>query len=76
VATGRVGHQVLAEHPVSAGGSVPAEVADGSRQMHRLHDAASVLRSHPAYAAPRARSETVLALLRSGRYSLPSADRG
>ena len=47
-----------------------------ARQMHRLHDAASVLRSHPAYAAPRERPEAVLLLLRSGRFPLLSAGQG
>jgi RNA polymerase sigma factor (sigma-70 family) len=57
---------VFATHPV---------VADGQRQMHRLHDAASVLRSHPDFAAPRDRSRAVLSLLRSGRFPLLSAER-
>jgi hypothetical protein len=41
--------------------------------MHDLHDAATVLRSHPDYAVPRDRSEAVLALLRSGRFSMVDA---
>jgi hypothetical protein len=44
--------------------------------MHRLHDAAEVLRSHPAYAAPRDRSQALLSLLRSGRFPLLSAGQG
>jgi RNA polymerase sigma factor (sigma-70 family) len=74
LARGRIerDHLVFATHPVSAAGPGRAEVADGARQMHRLHDAASVLRRHPDYAAPRDRSEAVLALLRSGRYPLLS----
>jgi RNA polymerase sigma factor (sigma-70 family) len=84
LAKGRIdqARPVFAGHPVTtgpAGGSAGpgrAEVADGARQMHRLHDAAAVLRSHPAYAAPRDRSEAVLSLLRSGRFPLLSAERG
>ncbi len=56
---------MLATHP-RAGEVVVA----ASRQMHDLHDAATVLRSHPDYAVPRDRSEAVLALLRSGRFSM------
>ncbi|WP_196466323.1 sigma-70 family RNA polymerase sigma factor [Planomonospora sp. ID91781] len=59
-----------------AGRPGAAAVADGARQMRRLHDAATVMRSHPSYAAPRARSEAVLSLLRSGRYPLLSAGSG
>ncbi|WP_419994613.1 RNA polymerase sigma factor [Streptomyces boninensis] len=55
-------------HPVNG-----ATVQDVSRQMHALNDAATVLRSHPDYAAPRARAEVVLSLVRSGRYSLLAA---
>jgi RNA polymerase sigma factor (sigma-70 family) len=70
VARGRVDPRrpVFARHPTTAA------VADGAQQMHRLHDAAAVLRSHPAYAAPRARSEAVLALVRSGRFPLLSTE--
>lgn len=57
-------------HPTSGG----AEVKEGVRQLHELHDAASILRSHPAYAAPRARSEAVLSLLRSGRYPMVASE--
>ncbi|HTF54127.1 MAG TPA: RNA polymerase sigma factor [Pseudonocardia sp.] len=65
-AAGRLqpGNLGLARHPTTTG--VPA----AARQMHQLHDAASVLRSHPDYAVPRARSEAVLTLLRSGRFPL------
>ena len=58
---------VLATHPVSPGGR---KVADAAAQLHRLHDAAAVLRAHPDYAAPRTRSGAVLTLLRSGRFPL------
>ncbi|WP_377270535.1 RNA polymerase sigma factor [Peterkaempfera sp. SMS 1(5)a] len=69
VAVGRVDPRrpTLATHPVSPGGRGVAEAAD---QMLRLRDAAGVLRAHPDYAAPRARTDAVLALLRSGRFPL------
>ncbi|MEV1022164.1 sigma-70 family RNA polymerase sigma factor [Streptomyces sp. NPDC050264] len=69
VASGRVDPRrpALATHPVSPGGR---DLARASAQMGRLHDAATVLRSHPDYAAPRARSEAVLGLLGSGRFPL------
>ncbi|MER5178067.1 RNA polymerase sigma factor [Streptomyces sp. NPDC002896] len=69
VASGRVDPRrpVLATHPVSPGGR---GVAEAAAQMHRLHDAAAVLRAHPDYAAPQARTEAVLALLQSGRFPL------
>jgi hypothetical protein len=57
-------HPVFAAHPTSAA------VAAGQRQMHDLHDAATVLRSHPDYAAPKEKTEVILALLRSGRYPM------
>ncbi len=69
VAIGRVDPRrpVLAGHAVSAGGR---GVADAAAQLHRLHDAAAVLRAHPDYAAPQARTDAILRLLRSGRYPL------
>lgn len=69
VATGRVDPRrpVLATHPVTPSGR---GLAEASAQLHRLHDAAAVLRAHPDYAAPRARTDAVLALLRSGRFPL------
>jgi RNA polymerase sigma factor (sigma-70 family) len=45
-------------------------VTEADGQMRDLHDVASILRGHPAYAAPRARSQAILTLLRSGRYPL------
>jgi RNA polymerase sigma factor (sigma-70 family) len=54
----------LVGHPTTGG------VPWAARQMHQLHDAASVLRRHPDYAAPRARTEAVLTLLRSGRFPM------
>jgi hypothetical protein len=69
VTTGRVDPRrpVLATHPVTPEGR---SVADAAAQLHRLHDAAAVLRAHPDYAAPQARTEVVLALPRSGRFPL------
>lgn len=67
VAIGRVdpGNPVLATHPVSGRG-----VAEAAAQLHDLHDAAAVFRAHPDYAAPKAKTEAVLALLNSGRFPL------
>jgi RNA polymerase sigma factor (sigma-70 family) len=64
IAAGRLGsgRPMLAKHPTSGA------VKGARTQMHELHDVAAVLRSHPDYALPRARSEAVLAALRSGRY--------
>lgn len=45
-------------------------MADAAAQLHRLPDAAAVLRAHPDYAAPQARTDAVLALLRSNRFPL------
>ncbi|MEU2039773.1 RNA polymerase sigma factor [Nocardia niwae] len=56
-----------ARHPVSAGGRTAAEA---ERQMIRLHDAASVLRAHPDYAAPRAKMDAIAGLLGSGRFPM------
>ncbi|NGN69004.1 RNA polymerase sigma factor [Streptomyces sp. A7024] len=66
-ATGRIDpkHLSFATHPVNG-----ATLKDASRQMRTLNDVATVFRSHPDYAAPRARSEAVLTLVRSGRFSL------
>ncbi|HEX4223833.1 MAG TPA: RNA polymerase sigma factor [Pseudonocardiaceae bacterium] len=57
---------VFATHPTTAA------VAAGHRQMHELHDAATVLRSHPDYAAPKEKTEAIVGLLRSGRYPMLS----
>jgi RNA polymerase sigma factor (sigma-70 family) len=54
-------------HPVSPSGRGVAEAAD---QLHRLHDAAAVLRAHPDYAAPQAKVDAIVALLQSGRFPL------
>jgi RNA polymerase sigma factor (sigma-70 family) len=67
IAIGRVNPQrpALATHPVNG-----RTVAEAAAQMHTLHDAAAVLRAHPDYAAPHAKTDAVLALLRSGRFPL------
>ncbi|MEU7633604.1 RNA polymerase sigma factor [Nocardia sp. NPDC049220] len=69
LALGRVDPRtpVYARHAVSAGGRTAAAA---EQQMIRLHDAASVLRAHPDYAAPRAKLEAIAGLLGSGRFSL------
>lgn len=67
VAVGRIDPRkpVLVTHPVSGRG-----VAEAAAQLHSLHDAAAVFRAHPDYAAPHAKTDAVLALLRSGRFPL------
>ncbi|MEV6103853.1 sigma-70 family RNA polymerase sigma factor [Streptomyces sp. NPDC051940] len=57
----------LARHPVTPGGRSVQQAED---QMIRLHTAAAVLRSHPDYAAPRARTDAVRQVLESGRFPL------
>jgi len=57
----------LVSHPVTAGG---ADVARAAAQIAHLHDADAVLRAHPDYAAPRARTDAILALLSSGRFPM------
>jgi RNA polymerase sigma factor (sigma-70 family) len=58
---------VLAAHPVSPSGR---GVAEAAAQLHRLHDAAAVLRAHPDYAAPQTKVDAIAALLKSGRFPL------
>jgi RNA polymerase sigma factor (sigma-70 family) len=67
VSVGRVdaARPVLAGHAVNGRG-----VREAAAQLHRLHDAASVLRAHPDYAAPRDRTDAILTLLRSGSFPL------
>ncbi|MBP2322599.1 RNA polymerase sigma factor (sigma-70 family) [Kibdelosporangium banguiense] len=67
VAIGRIDPKqpVFATHPVKGRG-----VKEAAAQMHKLHDAAAVLRAHPDYAAPQAKTDAVLALLQSGRFPL------
>jgi RNA polymerase sigma factor (sigma-70 family) len=69
IATGRVNPRSpsLTGHPVSSSGRGVAEAAD---QLHRLHDAAAVLRAHPDYAAPQAKVDAIVTLLQSGRFPL------
>ncbi|MGO4613622.1 RNA polymerase sigma factor [Nocardia sp. 2YAB30] len=69
LALGRVDPRgpVFARHAVSQGGRT-AVVAE--QQMIRLHDAASVLRAHPDYAAPQAKLDAIAGLLDSGRFPL------
>ncbi|MFC5911182.1 RNA polymerase sigma factor [Streptacidiphilus monticola] len=43
-------------------------VTEAAAQVHELHDVGDLLRTHPAYAAPRSRTEAVLALAKAGRY--------
>jgi RNA polymerase sigma factor (sigma-70 family) len=45
-------------------------VREAAAQLHRLHDAAAVLRAHPDYAAPRDRTDAIVGLLRSGSFPL------
>ncbi|MEU2251997.1 RNA polymerase sigma factor [Nocardia xishanensis] len=54
-------------HPVSPGGR---GVAEAAAQIHRLRDAAAVLRAHPDYAAPQAKIDAITGLLTSGRFPL------
>ena len=56
----------LTAHPVTPSGR---GVAEAAAQLHRLHDAAAVMRAHPDYAAPRRRST------RSRRCCIPDGSR-
>jgi RNA polymerase sigma factor (sigma-70 family) len=69
IAIGRIdpGRPVLTAHPVSPSGRTVAEAA---AQLHRLHDAAAVLRAHPDYAAPQSKVDAIVALLHSGHFPL------
>jgi len=69
LATGRIDQRrpALTAHPVTPSGR---SVAEAAAQLHRLHDAAAVMRAHPDYAAPRAKIDTIAALLHSGRFPL------
>jgi RNA polymerase sigma factor (sigma-70 family) len=69
IATGRIDQRApsFTAHPVSPSGRGVAEAAD---QLHRLHDAAAVLRAHPDYAVPQAKVDAIVALLQSGRFPL------
>jgi hypothetical protein len=69
IAIGRIDPRrpVLTAHPVSPSGR---GVAEAAAQMHRLHDAAAVLRAHPDYAAPQSKVDAIMTLLQSGRFPL------
>jgi RNA polymerase sigma factor (sigma-70 family) len=69
LAVGRIdpGRPAFTGHPVSPSGRTVTEAA---AELHRLHDAAAVMRAHPDYAAPRAKVDAIAALLRSGRFPL------
>jgi RNA polymerase sigma factor (sigma-70 family) len=69
LATGRVDPERpgLTAHPVSSSGR---GVTEAAAQLHRLHDAAAVMRAHPDYAAPQAKVDAIAALLNSGRFPL------
>jgi RNA polymerase sigma factor (sigma-70 family) len=69
IAIGRIdpGRPVLTAHPVSPSGR---GVAEAAAQLHRLHDAAAVLRAHPDYAAPQSKVDAIVTLLHSGRFPL------
>jgi RNA polymerase sigma factor (sigma-70 family) len=53
----------------------PTTTARAAANLHELRDVGELLRTHPDYAAPEARTEAVLTLARSGRYPnlLPEA---
>jgi RNA polymerase sigma factor (sigma-70 family) len=69
IATGRIDPRKpsFTAHPVSPSSRGVTQAAD---QLHRLHDAAAVLRAHPDYAAPQAKVDAIVALLQSGRFPL------
>jgi RNA polymerase sigma factor (sigma-70 family) len=69
IATGRIDpdRPGLTAHPVSPSGR---GVTEAAAQLHRLHDAAAVMRAHPDYAAPQAKIDAIAALLNSGRFPL------
>ena len=67
VAIGRVD----VKEPTYAGHAVNGRgVREAAAQLHRLHDAAAVLRAHPDYAAPRDRTDAIVGLLSSGSFPL------
>jgi len=69
LATGRIDPRrpTLTAHPVTPSGR---GVAEAAAQLHRLHDAAAVMRAHPDYAAPQAKVDAIATLLRSGQFPL------
>jgi RNA polymerase sigma factor (sigma-70 family) len=52
----------------------PATLSRAVTEMERLHDLGSLMRSHPDYRAPKAATETVLALISSGRLGILNDD--
>jgi RNA polymerase sigma factor (sigma-70 family) len=69
VASGRIdpSRSAFTDHPVTPSGR---GVAEAAAQLHRLHDAAAVMRAHPDYAAPEAKIDAIAAMLHSGRFPL------
>jgi RNA polymerase sigma factor (sigma-70 family) len=69
VASGRIdpSRPAFTDHPVTPSGR---GVAEAAAQLHRLHDAAAVMRAHPDYAAPQAKIDAIAAMLHSGRFPL------
>jgi DNA-directed RNA polymerase specialized sigma24 family protein len=69
LATGRVEphRSAFTTPPVGPSGR---SVVEAAAQLHRLHDAATVMRAHPDYAAPQAKVDAITALLHSGRFPL------
>lgn len=70
-ATGRIDPRrpAFATHPISPAGK---DVAAAAAQIRQLHDAAALMRAHPDYAAPAARTDAIVAVVRSGRFPLLS----
>lgn len=72
-AQGRIGPAgpVLATHPASpaaSSGTASPGVAAFAGKLHTLRGVGDLLRAHPDYTAPPARTEALLALIRSGSY--------
>ncbi|MBO2462398.1 RNA polymerase sigma factor [Actinomadura violacea] len=57
---------VLATHPTGA--KHDAQTVTAAAALEQLRDVGELLRAHPDYAAPEARTKAVLALVRSTRY--------
>ena len=63
--------RIDAAEPVLVGHAVNGRgVREAAAQLHRLHDAAAVLRAHPDYAAPRDCTDAIVTLLQSGSFPL------
>jgi RNA polymerase sigma factor (sigma-70 family) len=69
LATGRINpHQPsFTTHPIIPSGR---DVTAAAAQFDSLHSAAAVMRAHPDYAAPKAKTDALTVLLRSGRFPL------